>query len=257
MIKLVVFIFVSLVLFQKPVLAGNPDFLWQVISEDCVPNQKAGKSPDPCAEVSFTKDGQSGYAVFKDYNGPLQYLLLPTTKITGIEDPSVLAANSLNYFYQAWEAKSHLEKMYGASIAPEELSLTVNSKSGRSQNQLHIHISCTRSDVKDLIQQNLDKVTADWSKFPGGILEHDYYSRRISANQLQDQNAFQLLANDLPEAAANMQEFGLAVVAVKSTEGATDFVLLANRVNTEKAETGHVEEIQDHKCTQLYKPLNF
>ncbi len=249
---LAIFGFLVLTIFYTSAHAGNPDFLWEVVSMDCVPNQKDNKNPDPCVEVNLEKDGDRGYAVFKDYNGPLQYLLLPTIKVTGIESAEVLTAESPNYFYQAWEARSHMEKLYGSAIAPEEISLTVNSQLGRSQNQLHIHISCTRLDVKNLIQQNLDKIGNIWSEFPGGILGHNYFSRRITFQQLKEQNVFQLLANDLTDAKLNMQEYGLAVVAVKNVIGEVDFVMLADRADAAKMDKGHVEEIQDHQCPQLY-----
>ena len=252
MLGLEFFSFLVLGMFQVPVLAANPDFLWKVVSLECVPNQKNNNSPVPCVEVSFQKDGERGYAVFKDRNGPLQYLLLPTTKIMGIEDPEVLTDKGPNYFYQAWEARSHLEKMYRSSIAPEEISLTLNSLFGRSQNQLHIHISCTRPDVKTLIHTNLDQIGFVWSEFPKEIFGHKYFSRRITVQQLKEENAFQLLAKDLPEAKANMQAFGLAVVAIKNAMDKVEFVMLANRADLSKTDKGHVEEIQDHQCPQLF-----
>jgi CDP-diacylglycerol pyrophosphatase len=247
-------VFCSLILttFNVPAHGGNPDALWEIISMDCVPNQKAHRSPDPCAEVSFEPDGERGYAVLKDHNGPLQYLLLPTTKITGIESPEVLAADSPNYFYHAWEARSYMEKIYRSPIAPEEISLTVNSQFGRSQNQLHIHISCTRPNVRTLVQRNLNHIGPTWSEFPGGIFGHKYLSRRITLQQLKEQNSFQFLANDFPGAKTSMYEFGLAVVAIKTPLGGVDFVLLADRAETSKMDKGHVEEIQDHHCPQLF-----
>jgi CDP-diacylglycerol pyrophosphatase len=138
-----------------------------------------------------------------------------------------------------------MKKKYGAIISDEEISLAINSAFARSQNQLHIHISCIRSDVKLLISQNLDRINDDWSLFPGGILGHAYVARRISLSQLEMKNAFQLLANDLPEAKNHMNEFGLGLVAVKEKNGEMDFIMLADR-------RGFMEEIQDHQCSQLY-----
>lgn len=242
--------FSVLTTFQVPALAGNPNFLWEVVSLDCVPNQKANGNPDPCAEVVFEKDGEKGHAVFKDYNGPLHYLLLPTTKVTGIESPEILTSDSPNYFYRAWEARSYMEKLFGSPIPPEEISLAVNSAFGRSQLQLHVHISCTRSDVKELIKQNLSQIKTFWAAFPPEILGHTYFARRITPQQLKERDAFKLLA-DFPAAETRMNQFGLAVVAIKNAAGELEFVMLADRA-VEGRSTGHAEEIQDHKCTQLY-----
>lgn len=50
--------------------------LWRIVSQQCLPNQLAHNNPAPCAQV----DTQAGFVVFKDRNGPLQYLLMPSTK---------------------------------------------------------------------------------------------------------------------------------------------------------------------------------
>lgn len=59
-------------------LAGNPDALRKIVLEQCLPNQLQHQNPAPCAEVK----PDAGYVVFKDRNGPLQYLLMPTGALT-------------------------------------------------------------------------------------------------------------------------------------------------------------------------------
>lgn len=53
---------------------GNPDALRQIVLQQCLPHQLQQQDPAPCAEVK----PDAGYVVFKDRNGPLQYLLMPT-----------------------------------------------------------------------------------------------------------------------------------------------------------------------------------
>lgn len=77
--------------------SSHPDALWRIVSQQCLPNQQMHNSPAPCAQV----DTQAGFVVFKDRNGPLQYLLMPSAKITGIESPTVLDAATPNFFAQA------------------------------------------------------------------------------------------------------------------------------------------------------------
>ena len=72
----------------------HPDALWRIVSQQCLPNQQAHDNPAPCAQV----DVPAGFVVFKDRNGPLQYLLMPSAKITGIESPAVLDAATPNFF---------------------------------------------------------------------------------------------------------------------------------------------------------------
>ncbi|MBC7538141.1 MAG: CDP-diacylglycerol diphosphatase [Bacteriovorax sp.] len=55
----------------------------KIVNQECLPNQISNNQPDPCVEVLLEKGSDQGDAILKDRNGPLQYLLLPTTKITG------------------------------------------------------------------------------------------------------------------------------------------------------------------------------
>lgn len=86
--------------------------------------------------------------VLKDRNGPLQYLLMPTAKITGIESPQVLQPDTANFFALAWQARHFMADKLGKPIDDAAISLAINSEYGRTQNQLHIHISCLQPAVK-------------------------------------------------------------------------------------------------------------
>ena len=230
----------------------HADVLWRIVSQQCIPNQKSHHNPSPCAEVFLDKGTEQGHVVLKDINGPLQYLLLPTLQVSGIESPWILAKDAPNYFYLAWQARAHMIKKYGRPISDQDISLAINSKRGRSQNQLHIHVSCIRVEIKALIEQKKDLITGHWSLFPGGILGHAYYVRRISRKELESENAFRLLAQDLPGAQNRMSEFGLALVATLNNNGPGDFLLLADRADLPARDWASVEEIQDHQCPQLH-----
>ena len=71
-----------------------------------------------------------GYAVLKDISGATQYLLIPTTQISGIEDPALLAPLARNYFADAWQARGFVEKALGHAMPRDMLSLAINSESG-------------------------------------------------------------------------------------------------------------------------------
>jgi CDP-diacylglycerol pyrophosphatase len=66
--------------------SSKRDVLRHIVLEQCVPNQRNNHLPAPCAQV----DEQQGFVVLKDMNGPLQYLLMPTARITGMESPALL-----------------------------------------------------------------------------------------------------------------------------------------------------------------------
>ena len=66
--------------------AADPDALWKIVHNRCVPNQAQNHDPKPCAEVTLD------VAVLKDLVGVAQYLLIPTAQIAGMESPALLAA---------------------------------------------------------------------------------------------------------------------------------------------------------------------
>lgn len=273
---------ILLMLLQPLKVFADSDFLWNVVTKECVPNQIKTHSPAPCDEVVLENDQQHGHVIFKDRNGPLQYLLLPTTKVTGIESSDLLKADEPNYFYRAWVARSFMIKKLGRPIDDQEISLAINSQRGRSQNQLHIHISCLRPDVRDLIQKEFQKKPSvsevaagethnlkdKWQEFPGGLLGHKYFVRSISLEQLKTENVFSLLAELIKsqpaekpalspfadqQAAASLGDFGLALVSLSTPKNSGKLLLLANKANLLAMNRGHIEEIQDHTCPQLYQ----
>jgi CDP-diacylglycerol pyrophosphatase len=226
--------------------ANRSDALWHIINKECVPNQKKYNQPAPCSEVSYKENSEQGYVVFKDRRGPLQYLLMPLTKVTGIEDSQIIKSDAVNYFYEAWKAKSYMISMYQAPIPDEEISLAINSKRGRSQNQLHIHISCIRPDVKKLVYANSAAIGDTWALFPGGILNHPYYARRLPIEQLAVKNPFILLNNDFPAAKENMKDFTMALIVENN-----NFIIIVDRFSAKDNNWAWAEEIQDHNCPQL------
>jgi CDP-diacylglycerol pyrophosphatase len=225
---------------QVKKISKNPDFLWNTINNECVPNQKKNGNPEPCAFVEFDKTGTQGWVAYKDYRGVLHYLLMPATKITGIESPEILTEDSPNYFYQAWEARRLMSERAKKKIDDYAISFSINAQTHRSQNQLHIHISCNRPDVQDVINQNEKSVGPTWAAFPAEMAGHKWWARRITADQLKKQDAFKYLNNDFADAKGNMYRYGLAMVAVKNAKGEPEFLLLAM--------LGHSEDIQDHSC---------
>ena len=90
-----------LVLLAAPCSAADPNALWQIVGGQCVPDEQQHHSPEPCAAVDLA----GGYAVLKDIVGDTQFLLIPTTRVTGIESPEILAPGAPNYFAAAWRAR--------------------------------------------------------------------------------------------------------------------------------------------------------
>jgi CDP-diacylglycerol pyrophosphatase len=84
---------------------ADPDALWTIVHDRCVPDRQHYGDPAPCAWVNLSSGKQNGYAVLKDIAGTTQYLLIPTARITGIESPAILAPDATNYFAAAWRVR--------------------------------------------------------------------------------------------------------------------------------------------------------
>ena len=223
--------------------SSNPNALWNIISQKCLPNQRSNGKPAPCAQV----DEQQGFVVLKDMNGPLQYLLMPTARITGMESPALLEPATPNFFSQAWAARHYMAEKYGKPIDDSNVSLAINSQYGRSQNQLHIHISCLLPEVKNRLIKDGAAMGYNWQQLPDKLLGHTYLARKVTPAELNQRGAFRILAEGVPEADKKMGHYGMAMVSLQGG----DFLLLASERDLLKLNNASTEEIQDHKCAVL------
>jgi CDP-diacylglycerol pyrophosphatase len=73
---------------------ADPLALWRIVHGACVPYVEAGLGPKPCERVDLDGGVDQGVAILKDLVGIAQMLTIPTRRITGIEDPQMLALNA-------------------------------------------------------------------------------------------------------------------------------------------------------------------
>jgi CDP-diacylglycerol pyrophosphatase len=222
--------------------AADPSALWNIVNGQCLPHEQADHTPSPCAEVSVDK----GVAVLKDRIGIAQFLLIPTARISGIEDPAILAPNETNFWQAAWQARSFVEDRLKTSLPREQVSLAINSAYGRTQNQLHIHIDCIRPDVHDVLSANLDKVTTAWTPFPLPLAGKHYRAIRIDQPALDGINPFHVLADSEP---TDMAAHTLVAVGETFPDGTEGFVLLDDHADLAAGDRASGEDLQDHACT--------
>jgi CDP-diacylglycerol pyrophosphatase len=226
-------------------LLQSRETLWRIVSTNCVPAAKTGK-PSRCAEVSIAKGVEAGDVVFKDRNGALQYLLMPTKRVYGIEDPQLLASGAPDYLANAWRARRWMDISNGAPVPRDVVSITVNSAWSRSQNQLHFHISCVRADLRTYLRSQ--NFTEQWSPLPGGWQGHPYEVRRVVAETLDSIKLFQDIAQGHPD------EMGRKAIAAIGTtfDGRNGFWLLKTHIAPLEGWLGGIEgDVQDHVCEIL------
>lgn len=225
-----------------PHASADPNALWTIVHEQCVPDQETNSDPAPCSLVDLGAGEQRGYAVLKDLVGATQFLLIPTERIPGIESPALLEPDAPNYFAAAWDASSFVDARAGVDIPRDWMSLAINSAVARSQDQLHIHIDCVRADVREAVSRHIADVGPDWAPFPEPLSGHPYLAMSVEGDTLDATNPVQLLAN-------RTNDMGLETLVVVGTylrDGKPGFVLLASRADPATGNPGAGEELQDH-----------
>jgi CDP-diacylglycerol pyrophosphatase len=230
------------------VRAADPDALWKLVHDRCVPDEQQHGDPAPCAVVVLGSGPISHYVVLKDIRGATQYLVIPTAKVTGIEDPAILDPASPNYFAAAWNQRSYTEAAAGPNLPHDAISLAINSPLARSQNQLHIHIDCLRADVRAALEQQRDAVGDDWAPLAHPLVGHHYWAMRVIAPSLDGADPFKLLASKRPGARETMGQQTLAVVGTVFAGDKPGFILLNDSADLTAGDRAGSEELQDHTC---------
>lgn len=230
---------------------SHSDQLWKIVSQECLPHAKALPANSSCLKVELTPDTERGYLVFRDRNGPLHFLLMPTAKIDGIESSRLLDSITTDYFQKAWQERSFLAKQSNQKVPRDIVSLTVNSSYGRSQDQLHIHISCIKPEVKAHLEAQLDRFSERWTSVQYGINNHDYIARTLTEAEFQQMSPFLRLATEVPDAEKQMGRYGLALVAYTSKTHVPMYLLLANKLDILALNLGYTGDIQDYQCDLL------
>ncbi len=226
--------------------AADPSALWHIVNGKCVPHQQDAHDPSPCIEVDLAHGVESGFAILKDIVGIAQFLLIPTARISGIEDQAILAPGATNYWRPAWEARQFVEQRLHTVMPRDAVSLAINSSLSRSQNQLHIHIDCVRPDVHDVLAANLDYIGAVWAPFPVMLAGQSYRSIRIDQENLDSADPFRMLAD--AGSTGDMGMHTLALIGATFPDGTKGFVLLDGRANPLAGDLAHSEDLQDHTC---------
>jgi CDP-diacylglycerol pyrophosphatase len=226
---------------------ADPDALWKIVHEKCVPNQQAHGDPAPCALVDLA----GGYTVLKDIRGDTQFLVIPTARLAGIESPEILAPDSPNYWEASWKARSFFEAKAGRPVPREDIGLAINSAHARTQNELHIHVDCVRPEVKQALQASQGKIGAHWADLDVDLGGHKYRAMRLDGQDLGLRNPFRLLAEGDASARADMGSETLAVIGATFADGSPGFYVLSDRVDVLSMNRASSETLLDHDCAVL------
>jgi CDP-diacylglycerol pyrophosphatase len=182
---------------------------------------------DPAGSGCTLVDRERGFVVIRDDDPakPRAWLLVPDVEVTGIEDSRVLVPPVVEFWRYGWQV--------GEGLLPgERLALAINSRGGRTQDLLHIHVSCLAPAVAAALASAT--VGSGWTT--GLTLDgHAYHARRVAA---LEPSPF-LLLRELPGAGEDMGAQSLAVTAAPGG----GFLLLA-----ESATDAEAEDLLDETC---------
>ncbi|WP_179046767.1 CDP-diacylglycerol diphosphatase [Nostoc sp. TCL26-01] len=217
---------------------SDRDYLWKKV-QTCIKNQQDKNNPSPCLYV----DLQKKYAVANGSH-QVEYLLLPTNKVSGIDDPQILKQNSPNYWQYTWEkANEYIPQKESKVKYRNQIGLAINSQESRMQDQLHIHMSCIDKDVSfrlDKAEQN-KQITSQWTQTPNISLKGHQYSVKILENDsLKYNNPFHLVAKIVTPS-----EMGHQSIAIAGRKKQGFYIIKDQSQGLHKAAA---EELLDENC---------
>jgi CDP-diacylglycerol pyrophosphatase len=228
-----------------PVWAANRDALWTVVHDFCVPVYQAFGLTFPCLQVDVSKGIDRGFAVLPSPSGQAHIILVPTVRITGIESPVLLAPSAPNYWEAAWNARHFVEERVGRQIPRDQIGMAINSVSGRSQDQLHIHVACIAHWVTGSLHKHAAEIRETWTPI-GNLLGQRFMAMKVAADDMTKTDPFKALARSLPSNSL-MDRETLVVVGATFGGGVPGFYMLAaNSRSPGNGVTG--EALLDDKC---------
>ncbi len=215
--------------------ASDRGDLWLVVHGLCAALDKVTGLPLPCLKV----DRDKGFVVLRPPMEGARVLVSPLQKISGVESPLILRPGSANAWSYAWRQRDYVAEKARRPLEWNDYGLAINSLGSRTQDQLHIHVSCVDLRLKRILaRKTLPKDV--WISIDLAPWADRYRVKRIDQTELE-RDPFKIVAAEVPGARAHMAEQSLAVVGL-GDESAHELVLL------DAGDFGHAEELLDHRC---------
>ncbi|MGF6529400.1 CDP-diacylglycerol pyrophosphatase [Paraburkholderia sp. GAS206C] len=219
--------------------AADPDALWKIVGGQCVPEARASGHPGQCTSVDLADH----YAILKDISGRSQHLLIPTERVTGIESPSIVAPDAPDYWADGWSSRNTVEASLKKPLAADQFGLEINSEFRRSQQQLHIHMDCMRTDIIDALAPYRRDQPGQWHwETIDGVR---YRIMRVTSLS-QDNDPFRIVARDHPDS-QSMATQTILVTGAGPSADQDGWLVLNSGLDVDNG-TGTAEGLLDHEC---------
>jgi CDP-diacylglycerol pyrophosphatase len=231
------------------VIAKNPRALWQVV-EACVLNHNLTGKAFPCIEVHAERKSIDGFAVLRAPLERAHILVVPTTRIVGVEDSRLMAPAAPNFFEDAWEARRYVFDGAPNTLPRDEVGLAVNSRLGRTQNQLHIHVGCVNMNIRRALKFSSAKMPFNvWAAFRMNTDAPQWRLMKLRGDNLQTINVFKLVAGGLAIRPSELDRMMIAVIGASFPDGAKGFFVLGIAAETLSDDTSS-EALLDNGCRE-------
>lgn len=229
---------------------ARSDALWGVVDKVCMTNYQQTGSPAPCQQIYMPEGKAHGFSVIQNPRYPYHYILVPTAKLTGIESPALAVDGRTDYFGYAWLMRHLLAYQYGEPIPDDRLGMAINSAYGRSQNQLHIHLTCLREDVRRQMLAERPYIQDRWQPLPDKLLRHTWYARRVMQPTVMGIDPINSVAHYFHLSPEQLAEWGIAVIPT-IFDGDKGFILLTTKRGWDSNNRASVESLLDKECAIL------
>lgn len=222
-------------------IPARRDLLWIALQGCRIADAVVGR-PYPCLSI----DGGDGIgtAVLAEPGNPKHVLVVPTRTVVGIEAPELRHEAGAAYWKAALAARHAVVRAVAGRVALEDVGMAVNSLGGRSQDQLHIHLSCLEPAVRTALRASGPEIGGSWHRLAVPLEDVHFDAMRIVS---EDVNPFAALAtlpgtrSDLP--GSNLRDASMAVIGAGEADASGGFYLLAYR-----APRSYAERLLDHTC---------
>jgi CDP-diacylglycerol pyrophosphatase len=228
------------------VAAADRGLLWGVV-QVCVTNHRLTGASFPCLEVSTDQGIARGFVVIRAPLAQTHIIVSPTLRTEGIEEQALQSPDAPNYFQYAWDARKYVIGSAERPLKDIDIGLAVNSRPGRSQDQLHIHVDCLRHRYAQQLRQHEASMSAEkWSRLPFALRGRYYWALLLNAHDLGQANIFRTAVTLLRISPGRVED--MTVVVVPRLE--KGFYLLADQYTPGAMGKGHGEFLLDHSCSR-------
>lgn len=232
---------------------ARSDALWMVTQDLCMTNYHYRRDPAPCQQIYQPQGKERGFSILQNPRYKYHFILVPVQAMSGIESIALSRKGRTDYFGYAWLMRYRLMSTWGATVPDDMLGLAINSAFGRSQNQLHIHLTCLREDVRRQLQAERPYIDEQWRPLPDRLLKHTWYARRVMQPAAMGIYPIASVAREFHLSSPQLADYGVALVPT-TFSGEKGFILLTTRRGWDKGNRASVESLLDKRCEILTAP---